>query len=305
MDNGRQRAHSASSLKSLHIYGPSSKWTKRQARSTPELRLYMQQSMLSGLNTTVPQSLIPQDFARKHKPKPQSSKRKRCCTGNFCRSCCSLRLFLVFWQLILGAAITAMSFYLFFYVTDSLKVRDTPFWAGIPVCIYSIVNICSMLRKWDVSNFIFVTLSKKRYHFTHFMGVQFTQGTCTSQITIVQIKRQPVTWLSDVLYLYIFTWQTYYLHVTLTCSKSWQVNILTYLNVLSHIILTLTNTSWYLLHLRHENGDDTYIYNNIRQGKNKKTMDFHQNSFLFLLCSFSFNVYFPFVNMIIFYTFLT
>lgn len=135
MDNGRQRAHSASSLKSLHIYGPSSRWTKRQARSTPELRLYMQQSMLSGLNTTVPQSLIPQDFARKHKPKARSSKRKGCCRGNFCRSCCSLRLFLVFWQLILGAAITAMSFYLFFYVTDSLKVRDAPFWAGIPVCI--------------------------------------------------------------------------------------------------------------------------------------------------------------------------
>lgn len=141
MDNGRQRAHSASSLKSLHIYGPSSKWTKRQARSTPELRLYMQQSMLSGLNTTVPQSLIPQDFARKHKPKSRSSKRKGCCTGNFCRSCCSLRLFLVFWQLILGAAITAMSFYLFFYVTDSLKVRDTPFWAGIPLFLAGALGI--------------------------------------------------------------------------------------------------------------------------------------------------------------------
>lgn len=134
MDNGRQRAHSASSLKSLHVYGPSSKWTKHQARSTPELRMYMQQSMLSGLNTTVPQSLVPQDLGRAHKPKPKQGTTK--CCANFCKSCCSLRLFLVFSQLVIGATITAVSFYLFFYTTNSLKIRDTPFWAGIPVSDY-------------------------------------------------------------------------------------------------------------------------------------------------------------------------
>ena len=159
MDNGRQRAHSASSLKSSHIYGPSSKWTKRQARSTPELRLYMQQSMLSGLNTTVPQSLIPQDFAKTHRPNLRPIKGKGCCRGNFCRSCCSLRLFLVFWQLVLGATITAMSLYLFFYVTDSLKIRDTPFWAGIPVsylvslpCLEAELEITWILSRFHYPN---------------------------------------------------------------------------------------------------------------------------------------------------------
>lgn len=131
MDNGRQRAHSASSLKAVQIYGPSSKWTKHQARSTPELRMYMQQSMLSGLNTTVPQSLVPQHLGRAHKPRPKHGTTN--CCAKFCTSCCSVRLFLVFSQLVIGAAITAISFYLFFYTTNSLRIRDTPFWAGIPL----------------------------------------------------------------------------------------------------------------------------------------------------------------------------
>lgn len=142
MDNGRQRAHSASSLKSLGLYAPGQKWAKRQARSTPELRLYMQQSMLSGLNTTVPQSLIPQDFNSCHRPRRKKPHHydKGSCRG-FCKECCTVKLFLTILQMFIGAGISGVAFYLYFFSTDSIKIRETSFWAGIPVSVtFCVVN---------------------------------------------------------------------------------------------------------------------------------------------------------------------
>ncbi|KAJ8301376.1 hypothetical protein KUTeg_020363 [Tegillarca granosa] len=150
MENGRPRAHSASSLKSIGLYNPGQKWSKRQARSTPELRLYMQQSMLSGLNTTVPQSLIPHDLNCRHKPKRRRGKDNSC--GLFCRECCTCKLFLAILQLFVGAATTAVAFYLFYFVTTSLKTRETPYWAGIPLFLAGIVGIYHCANDYD--NFI-------------------------------------------------------------------------------------------------------------------------------------------------------
>ncbi|KAK3102060.1 hypothetical protein FSP39_008475 [Pinctada imbricata] len=138
--NDRQRAHSASSLKSLSLYSIGPKWTKRQqTRSTPELRLYMQQSMLSGLNTTVPQSLIPHDISRSHRPKPRPRRHGSC--GEGCRECCSARLVLAVIELLIGAAITGLGLYLHFFVTTSLRVRETPYWAGIPLFLAGVLGI--------------------------------------------------------------------------------------------------------------------------------------------------------------------
>lgn len=141
-ENGRPRAHSASSLKAIQIYGvDNKKWSPRNTRSTPELRLYMQQSMLSGLNTTVPQSLIPHDLTCRHKMKFRSGKLQagdgNIGCGDRCRQCCRLRLALVLLQLCLGIAITTLAFYIQVF-TATLDVRETPHWAGIPVSINSL-----------------------------------------------------------------------------------------------------------------------------------------------------------------------
>ncbi|XP_060075640.1 uncharacterized protein LOC132555301 [Ylistrum balloti] len=151
MDNGRQRAHSASSLKSLSLYAPGQKWSNRQARSTPELRLYMQQSMLSGLNTTVPQSLVPQDFNSCHKPRKKCRHDRQSCRG-FCHECCTLKLFLVILQLLVGATISGAAFYLYFFSTKSLKIRETSFWAGIPLFLAGVLGIYHCAN--DYENYI-------------------------------------------------------------------------------------------------------------------------------------------------------
>ncbi|XP_067683767.1 sarcospan-like [Haliotis asinina] len=141
---GRPRAHSASSIK-FNLVSPHSKLDRGTAHSTPELR-----SMLVELETTVPQNLVPPNFSNCHRPRPARRKKRRqrdvdtgrCCCCGCCRCCrcCRIHILLVILQVLIGSGITALSFYLEFYL-PVIRARERPYWAGIPLCIAGVSGI--------------------------------------------------------------------------------------------------------------------------------------------------------------------
>ncbi|KAK6175047.1 hypothetical protein SNE40_013588 [Patella caerulea] len=142
MVTSRPRAHSASSIKLTLINSRDNS----AARSTPELR-----SMLTGLETTVPQNLSPDDFSTTHRPRRVKRKAvemtsaddgccvccKRCCG---CCRCCRCHILLVILQLLLGCGITALTFYVHLYY-PVIGMRETPYWAGVPLTLAGLVGI--------------------------------------------------------------------------------------------------------------------------------------------------------------------
>lgn len=152
---GRPRAHSASSIKFNQVSSGGAVGSgAKLSYSSPELR-----SMLVGLETTVPQNLNRRDLASRHKPhrikrrkmgsraslatSTQQGCCERCCgccgsdddgSGGkgSCGGCCHVRIFLVLMQMLVGAAVTAVSVYLYLFV-PVFPLRETPFWAGAPV----------------------------------------------------------------------------------------------------------------------------------------------------------------------------
>ena len=101
-------------------------------------------SMQNGLSTTVPQSLIHHDLNCSHQPSgPQRARggarsrsmaaaRPRGRRESFEMKCCRINVLLVVMELGLGIVITALGFYMQ-TLTPSLKARELPYWAGIPV----------------------------------------------------------------------------------------------------------------------------------------------------------------------------
>ncbi|XP_041350526.1 sarcospan-like [Gigantopelta aegis] len=130
--SGRPRAHSASSIKFTSVLQPSHLKKGASSYSSPELR-----SMLVELETTVPLSIIPSHLGSSH-----GFKHGRRTMGGGCCDCrcCRIHILLVTLQVLLGVAITAMSLYLQLYIPVA-RVRDTPYWAGIPLCLAGVAGI--------------------------------------------------------------------------------------------------------------------------------------------------------------------
>ncbi|CAH1782945.1 unnamed protein product [Owenia fusiformis] len=59
---------------------------------------------------------------------------------NFEMKCCKIKVLLVTMQLCVGIVITALSFYLQ-TLSSSMKIRETPYWAGLPLLVAGIVGI--------------------------------------------------------------------------------------------------------------------------------------------------------------------
>ncbi len=102
-------------------------------------------TMQNGMATTVPQSMVPHDLRCSHTPSNRSLRRiprqrhlsvssRR---ESFEMRCCRINVLLVTMQLCLGVVVTALGFYMQ-TLTPTLGVRDSPYWAGIPVSIHTL-----------------------------------------------------------------------------------------------------------------------------------------------------------------------
>ena len=149
-----------------HESGPSTSTSPAAAVATCSMR--------NGMSTTVPQSMVRHDLgsggrppacvglgcgagtggagpssttprstggSSHNKPRQPRHQRPRLSTltslnktyESFEMRCCKINVLLVTMQLCLGATITALGFFMQ-TLTSTLRIRECPFWAGIPVC---------------------------------------------------------------------------------------------------------------------------------------------------------------------------
>lgn len=78
------------------------------------------------------------------------------------RTCCGCRfpLLLALLQLALGIAVTVLGF-LMASISPSLLVRDTPFWAGIIVCVVAYLGLFMLCVSYQVDERTCVQFSMK------------------------------------------------------------------------------------------------------------------------------------------------
>ena len=98
-----------------------------------------QPSMFNGMSTTVPQNLAHHDLNNSHQPSARARQHRRRTISvqsreHFEMRCCRINVLLVVMQLFLGIVITALGLYME-TLTKSLKIRECPYWAGVPVSI--------------------------------------------------------------------------------------------------------------------------------------------------------------------------
>ncbi|XP_032761296.1 sarcospan [Rattus rattus] len=82
------------------------------------------------------------------------------------RTCCGCRfpLLLALLQLALGIAVTVLGF-LMASISPSLLVRDTPFWAGIIVCVVAYLGLFMLCVSYQVDEKTCVQFSMKVFYF--------------------------------------------------------------------------------------------------------------------------------------------
>ncbi|XP_028613433.1 sarcospan [Grammomys surdaster] len=82
------------------------------------------------------------------------------------RTCCGCRfpLLLALLQLALGIAVTVLGF-LMASISPSLLVRDTPFWAGIIVCMVAYLGLFMLCVSYQVDERTCVQFSMKMFYF--------------------------------------------------------------------------------------------------------------------------------------------
>uniref|UniRef100_A0A8C5KZ64 Sarcospan n=1 Tax=Jaculus jaculus TaxID=51337 RepID=A0A8C5KZ64_JACJA len=82
------------------------------------------------------------------------------------RTCCGCRfpLLLALLQLALGIAVTVLGF-LMASVSSSLLVRDTPFWAGIIVCVVAYLGLFMLCVSYQVDEQTCIQFSMKLLYF--------------------------------------------------------------------------------------------------------------------------------------------
>ncbi|XP_021047010.1 sarcospan [Mus pahari] len=82
------------------------------------------------------------------------------------RTCCGCRfpLLLALLQLALGIAVTVLGF-LMASISPSLLVRDTPFWAGIIVCVVAYLGLFMLCVSYQVDERTCVQFSMKVFYF--------------------------------------------------------------------------------------------------------------------------------------------
>lgn len=96
-----------------------------------------QPTMHNGMSTTVPQNMIHHDLNTNHQPLARVRHARRRTISvqsreHFEMKCCRINVLLVVMQLCLGIMITALGLYME-TLTESLKIREYPYWAGVPV----------------------------------------------------------------------------------------------------------------------------------------------------------------------------
>lgn len=120
--------------------------------SVPQLgQLRPALSQLDCMSTTVPLNVKPEQLGERHIPTRRSLQRSRIINLNLAgRRRPSMRyyrflLVLVAQQFLTGVALTAVAIYTS-TVTPSLKIRDLPHWAGIPLTISGLLGIVFVTR---------------------------------------------------------------------------------------------------------------------------------------------------------------
>ncbi|XP_074050303.1 sarcospan isoform X2 [Macrotis lagotis] len=87
----------------------------------------------------------------------------KACREEEARTCCGCRfpLLLALLQLALGIAVTAVGFVMA-GVSSSLLVRDTPFWAGIIVCVVSYLGLFMLCVSYQVDERTCIQFAMKK-----------------------------------------------------------------------------------------------------------------------------------------------
>ncbi|XP_053410854.1 sarcospan [Nycticebus coucang] len=143
----------------------------------------------------------PDDMGPKKKgtgaPKERGEEEAQTCCG------CRFPLLLALLQLVLGIAVTVVGF-LMASISSSLLVRDTPFWAGIIVCLVAYLGLFMLCVSYQVDERTCIQFSMKLLYFLlsalglmvcvlavafaahHY--VQLTRFTCETTLDSCQCK---------------------------------------------------------------------------------------------------------------------
>ncbi|NXC35315.1 SSPN protein, partial [Campylorhamphus procurvoides] len=108
-----------------------------------------------------------QEPAMKKKKKPKKAKGDpKCGQEEESHTCCGCRfpLLLALLQLALGTSVTVLGF-LMAGITSSLLVRDTPYWAGIIVCLVSLVGFVMLCISYQPDEKTCVQFTVKLMYF--------------------------------------------------------------------------------------------------------------------------------------------
>ena len=108
-------------------------------------------SMYNGMSTTVPQNIVQPNLNSTHQPSARRRRRSRDC-------CCGVKICIVVLQLLLGCAITLLAFYGQTLVT-SMRTRESPYWAGIPVSSAAVATSDVCLVSWRCHKICTVRIS--------------------------------------------------------------------------------------------------------------------------------------------------
>ena len=115
--------------------------------------------MYNGMSTTVPQNIVQPNLNNTYQPSARRRRRSRDC-------CCGVKICIVVLQLLLGCAITLLAFYGLTLVT-SMRTRELPYWAGIPVSSEAVATSVVCLVSWRCHKIC-----------THFAGAYFSAVCC-------------------------------------------------------------------------------------------------------------------------------
>ncbi|KAF6340543.1 sarcospan [Rhinolophus ferrumequinum] len=110
----------------------------------------------SAADATGPDDMGPKKG--KGAPKESGEEEARTCCG------CRFPLLLALLQLALGIAVTVVGF-LMASISSSLLVRDTPFWAGIIVCLVAYLGLFMLCVSYQVDERTCIQFAMKSIYF--------------------------------------------------------------------------------------------------------------------------------------------
>ncbi|XP_077987252.1 sarcospan-like [Glandiceps talaboti] len=191
----------------------------RSNASTASSENFESRTQMPSLATTVPQNIVQEDLhSDTHTPSPRPFKEKH---RKYHLRCCSLPVCLVMLQILLGATIAIFGFVMV-NISPSLKIRDTPYWSGIPLVLTGLVGLyfcATSLEAYSGSvkaflvkatclvlstSCIFIALSASAFTGIHGAAIISFQDRCEHMKSIDRCQCTKEHESSDLARLYIY-----------------------------------------------------------------------------------------------------